>query len=381
MSPKNREFLKTWDNESRSNTFGKEPYGDPKINEMTEGFVGLKMEQLVSEKEWSVKGGPRRGQTLFHRMMIIMGIRCPDCLKSVFMLDDEGSPLPSLQLQTMYWNRHPDQDELALVCKTVPTKTVLADTLGFWPWHLHHMDMPSSDPSYILPSMLPKKTSLSFGKLPSDDNEPVVLEKGTRLWHYSLLQINCSGCHEQGESRKYWTVDKAYTSLVFYDVPSKPTSIREILDGDKYTSFKSALTTFNLDNSLTLSTITFEELNYVCVNTLGYMVKDLVTFDKMIYECTAYRKQRKMLIKMIALNFIKKESGLCIGRKGASTCPSRDICNILPRRLTGIHGDHGEGAGEKNYSPSVLLKLTWTEFEAELVKLDGMRCGHCHRGK
>ena len=110
-------------------------------------------------------------------------------------------------------------------------------------------------------------------------------------------------------------------------------------------------------------------------------MQDLVTFDKKIYETTEYPTQRSRFMKMIAYNFIKKESGLCIGREGASICPTKDICNILPRRLNGIHGDHGEGAGKKKYSPAESVMKKWKEMEDELLKLDGNRCAHCHRGK
>lgn len=380
MDPKERLFLKTWEKET--NKYGSLSYGHVDTSKMTETFVGLTMKQLVSKEEWSSKMCPVRGQLLFHRMMIVKGIRCPDCLDPVFMLDAVGNGLSSLQCQTDFWTRNPVRDELALVHNAVPEDTMpnAADTLGFWAWHLHHMNMSTNHPAYIMPSSIPKYT-LPFGTLPSDDNEPVVLEEGSRLWHYSLLQTNCNQCHEQGENRKYWTVDMAYTSPVSYDVPSHPKSVQEVLGGDKYQTYKSYLDDYNLDNQLRYSTITFEELNAICVNELDYRVKDLVTFDKEVYETTEYTSQRKRFMKMIALNFVKKESGLCIGREGASICPSRDIRNILPRRLNGIHGDHGEGAGKKKFSPSDLVGKTWTEFDAELVKLDGMRCGHCHRGK
>ena len=343
------------------------------------------MKQLVSKGEWTSKGCscPGRGNLLFHRMMIVKGRCCPDCFDPVFMLGADDKPLSTLDCQNVYWTRDEDPDKLALVCNTVPEATMpnAADTLGFWAWHLHHKygNMKKSDPDYIAPSRLPNH-ALIFGPLPKEGEtwEP---EKGTRLWHYSLLQINCNKCHEQGETRETWEVDMAYVSPVWYDAPSNPKSVGEILRGDKYTSYRSALIKYQLDNYLRTSTITFEELNYICVNTLGYMVQDLVTFGKEIYEYTEYRKQRPRFMKMIAINFIKKECGLCIGRKGVSICPSRDIPNILPRRLTGIHGDHGEGAGKKKFNPSDLVKKTWTEFDAELVKLDGMRCGHCHRCK
>ena len=314
--------------------------------------------------------------------MIVKGRCCPDCLDPVFMLGADDKPVSTLDFQTEYWTRNKDHKELALVRNT-EAKNIMpnaADTLGFWAWHLHHMNMSTSDPEYIQPSHLPKR-ALPFGTLPTKENEPLEPEKGTRLWHYSLLQINCNKCHEQGEARKYWVVDMAYASPIYYPLPENPLSVREVLGGQKYKAYRKALIDYKLDNTLALSTITFEELNYVCVNTLGYMVKDLVTFDKEIYETTKYHQQRAKFMKMIALNFIKKESGLCIGREGASTCPSKDIRNILPRRLTGIHGDHGEGAGKKKFNPSDLVKKTWTEFDAELVKLDGMRCGHCHRCK
>ena len=352
---------------------------------MTKKFVGLTMKQLVSKGEWTSKGCscPGRGNLLFHRMMIVKGRCCPDCFDPVFMLGADDKPLSTLDCQNVYWTRDEDPDKLALVCNTVPEATMpnAADTLGFWAWHLHHKygNMKKSDPDYIAPSRLPNH-ALIFGPLPKEGEtwEP---DKGTRLWHYSLLQINCNKCHEQGESRQTWEVDMAYVSPIYYPLPKNPLSIREVLGGQKYEAYRKALIDYKLDNTLILSTITFEELDCVCVNTLGYVLKDLVTFDKKIYECTAYRKQRLMFMKMIALNFIKKECGLCIGREDASTCLSRDIRNILPRRLTGIHGDHGEGAEEKKYSPTRLLNYTWTEFEVELVKLDGMRCGHCHRGK
>jgi hypothetical protein len=285
--------------------------------------------------------------------------------------------------QTKFWTRDRVNDVYVTGIESEATMENSADTLGFWAWHLHHKygNMTASDPHYIVPSELPRK-ALKFGTLPSGETwEP---EKGTRLWHYSLLQINCNKCHELGERRVTWEVNMAYVSPVYYPVPSEPKTIKSIIKGrhsSKYTAFRNALTEYRLDNTLQISAITFEELNYICVNTLGYKVQDLVTFDKKIYETTEYHTQRPMFMKMIAYNFIKKESGLCIGREGASICLSRDIRNILPRRLNGIHGDHGEGAGEKKFSPSDLLCYTWTEFEAELVKLDGMRCGHCHRGK
>ena len=369
--------------------YGSLPYGHIKTTEMTKKFVGLAMEQLVSKKEWTWTNvhqvsAPGLGNLLFHRMIMIKGIRCPDCLDPMFMLDVNGQPLSSLQRQIKFWTRDRVNDVYVTGSESEATMENSADTLGFWAWHLHHKygNMTASDPYYIFPKSLPK-SALKFGTLPKEGEtwEP---EKGTRLWHYSLLQINCNKCHEQGESRETWEVDMAYVSPVYYPVPSEPKTIKSIIKGrhsSKYTAFRNALTEYRLDNTLQISAITFEELNYICVNTLGYKVQDLVTFDKKIYETTEYPSQRLMFMKMIALNFIKKESGLCIGRKGVSICPSRDIPNILPRRLTGIHGDHGEGAVEKNFNPSELVRGTWIEMENELLLLDGFRCGHCHRGK
>ena len=141
MDPKERLFLKTWEKET--NKYGSLSYGHVDTSKMTETFVGLTMKQLVSKEEWSSKGYSCsiRGQLLFHRMMIVKGIRCPDCLYPVFMLDDECSPLSSLQRQTDFWRRSPVRDELALVHHAVPEDTMpnAADTLGFWAWHLHHI--------------------------------------------------------------------------------------------------------------------------------------------------------------------------------------------------------------------------------------------------
>ena len=368
--------------------YGKLPYGHTNTTEMTKKFVGLAMEQLVSKKEWTWTNvhqvsAPGLGNLLFHRMIMIKGIRCPDCLDPMFMLDEEGSPLSSLQRQTKFWTRDRVNDVYVTGSESEATMPNAADTLGFWKWHLHHKygNMTASDPHYIAPSDLPRK-ALKFGTLPSGETwEP---EKGTRLWNYCLLQINCNKCHEQGESRETWEVDMAYVSPVYYPVPSEPKTIKSIIKGrhsSKYTAFRNALTEYRLDNSLLISAITFEELNYICVNTLEYRVQDLVTFDKKIYETTEYPTQRSRFMKMIAYNFIKKESGLCIGREGASICPTKDICNILPRRLNGIHGDHGEGAGKKKYSPAESVMKKWKEMEDELLKLDGNRCAHCHRGK
>ena len=379
MDPSELEFLQAWKKFDGYGSGSLPPYGDIKTTNMTKTFVGLTMKQLVSKGEWTGNSYSCPGRLLFHRMMIVKGRCCPDCLDPVFMLGADDEPLSSLPCQTEFWTRDQDQDELALVHNTVPEATMEADTLGFWAWHLHHMNMKSNHEDYIVPSALPKYT-LPFGTLPKE-GETLELKKGTRLWHYSLLQINCNKCHEQGESRKYWTPDMEYVSPIYYPLPKNPLSIREVLGGQKYQAYKKALIDYKLDNYLTLSRLTFEELNYVCVNTLGYEVKDLVTFSKEIYEITRYQDQRPMFMKMIALNFIKKECGLCIGRGGASACPSRDIRNIVPRRLNGIHGDHGEGAGKKKFNPTNLVTKTWAELEAEMIKLDGNRCGHCHRGK
>ena len=154
MDPNERLFLKTWEKET--NKYGSLSYGHVDTTEMTQRFVGLTMEQLVSKGEWtgtsySCSG---RGNLLFHRMIMIKGIRCPDCLESMFMLDVNGQPLSSLQRQTKFWTRDRVNDVYVTGSESEATMPNAADTLGFWKWHLHHKygNMTASDPYYIRPA-------------------------------------------------------------------------------------------------------------------------------------------------------------------------------------------------------------------------------------
>ena len=122
------------------------------------------------------------------------------------------------------------------------------------------------------------------------------------------------------------------------------------------------------------------ELDVIIFNATGYLPSDLATWANkdLPWERRGYRDLGPCLIKGLALNFIKKECGVCLGRDRVE-CTNKDIRNETPQRMSGYHGDHGENADIKKWNPTDLVGKSWPEFEAELLKLEGFRCGCCHR--
>ncbi|KAL9187058.1 hypothetical protein ACHAXT_010778 [Thalassiosira profunda] len=331
----NTDFRSHW--ETHGDTIGQYPLEEWDELSQCKKHTGYSVHQLLTPKDLKLIGtGHKRqiGRLLFHRMFLVMGKCCKICLDPVAGTGKDGKVDESFR-----------------------------DTKAFYKWHGDHQSMPMSHEDYIKPSDLPGRM-MPFGK---------------RQVNYRDVCLTCNHCHEQGERRVNWVVDQSYTNKVLYDQCEQ--SIETVLDGDKWKAWKQVVKDYELRSGVISPRVRSEELEAIVWNTLGYKLSDLVTWgtDPKNWEKKGYREQGRFMIGGLSLNFIKKETGRCLGKKGVK-CRNQDIRNEVPQRMCGFHGDHD--GGKKGCDPASLVTKDLEVMEKELRNLKGrFRCGGCHRGE
>ena len=283
-------------------------------------------------------------QKLFHNSFKVRAKSCGTCFRPVPQLDEEGNPRQDYV--------HP---------------------CVFTGLHLHHPSMSMSHDDYIVPAHLPLYSALPFN---------------TRMEHYKILDLQCAGCHDQDEGLKNWTIPADAVSRIldiYYEPPDDEWTRKnplekmdEIVNG-KLQAWEDVCHRHRLESAALIAPVSFEVLECLVYDTLGYKLQHLVTwaYDPSNWEERQSKFKCKRWMKMVALAYAKKEYGVCTGRQGIK-CHCPDIRNTAPRRLTLYRGDHGVRDGNKKYDPATLASGNWTDLKNELLGLKGgYRCVMC----
>ena len=202
----------------------------------------------------------------------------------------------------------------------------------------------------------------------------------------------CRACNPIGDHNRRFPIDRFYwLRIPVLDNELPPyQSINEILDSTKFETFiRRAIDDMNLEysmkvddegyplheNARTGRCATFLELKLLIWETFELLLEDLVMWRKISDYGSprhAFRTTVMALLKVLT-NQCPGSNGKCTGWK--------NLRNVCPWQLSGIHFDHNSGDGTwwKDDAVSQFIDRNWKTFIGEIRKCN-ILCCDCHKG-
>ena len=206
--------------------------------------------------------------------------------------------------------------------------------------------------------------------------------------------FSCMGCNPIGDHMRKFPIDRFYwLRIPVLDSELSPyQSIKEIIESTKFKNFISkAINVMNLeytgkvnddgypltDNAITTRCATFLELKILVWEIFGLLLEDLVMWRKISDHSSpryAFRTTIVALLKVLTNQCpgTPDLEGGCTGRK--------NLRNVCPWQLSGIHFDHNSGDGTwwKDDVVGRFIHSNWKTFIGEICKCN-ILCCECHK--
>jgi hypothetical protein len=224
---------------------------------------------------------------------------------------------------------------------------------------------------------------ISLGKKLKDVSTMVGDGADTQIKEMKKCVPCCMLCNPRGDKTREFHVDRTYVCQLPVDESEMEgyKHVREIVTSSRFERFTKECIDLGLDRTrFRRNTPCFVGMKHVLWKHYpGFLLEDTVTFR----EIDDYFSPRYSFRRLV-WNLVLRLSNQCYGSNlGDCTSPFRNLRNLAPHQLGGIHYDHSDGMGRVSKADgeglTSLLNCKWETF---LEKLQNcvVKCAECHKG-